>query len=142
MRWLCGTGQLPRPTRPSSSVPTIDPSDLNHPTIAIGALAGTQTITRTVTAVSSKGSSNYTPKIVKPAGVDVSVTPKVLKVKPNRTATYTVTFTRTSAAFDEYAFENMQPVNVAPAKRRATRNAASSALCAFSRWPIGIRIVR
>jgi hypothetical protein len=60
-----------------------------------------------VTAVSSKGSSNYTPRIVAPAGVSVSVSPKVLKVKPHRTAKYTVTFTRTSAPFDQYAFGSL-----------------------------------
>ncbi len=111
LRWLCGTGQLSATGATCSSVGSIDPSDLNQPNIAIGALAGRQTVTRTVTAVSSKGSSNYTPKIVKPAGVDVSVSPKVLKVKPNRTATYTVTFTRTSAAFDEYAFGSLTWTN-------------------------------
>jgi hypothetical protein len=60
-----------------------------------------------VTAVSSKGSSNYTPRIVAPAGVSVSVSPTVLKVKPGRTATYRVTFTRTTASFDQYAFGSL-----------------------------------
>ena len=107
LRWLCGTGQLAATGATCSSVGSIDPSDLNQPNIAIGALAGKQTVTRTVTAVSSEGSSNYTPKIVAPAGVTVSVSPKVLKVKPNRTATYRVTFTRTSAPFDAYAFGSL-----------------------------------
>ena len=55
MPYMCGIGQLPatggdlRPRR------RIDPSDLNPPTIAIGDLAGKQTVTRTVTNVSSQG---------------------------------------------------------------------------------------
>ena len=64
LRWLCGTGQLSATGATCSAVGSIDPSDLNQPNIAIGALAGKQTVTRTVTSVSSKGSSNYTPKIV------------------------------------------------------------------------------
>ena len=107
LRWLCGTGQLAATGATCSAVGSIDPSDLNQPNIAIGALAGKQTVTRTVTAVDSKGSSNYTPRIVAPAGVSVSVSPKVLKVKPGRTATYTVTFTRTTAPFDQYAFGSL-----------------------------------
>ena len=107
LRWLCGTGQLAATGATCSAVGSIDPSDLNQPNIAIGALAGKQTVTRTVTAVDSKGSSSYTPRIVAPAGVSVSVSPKVLKVKPGRTATYTVTFTRTTAPFDQYAFGSL-----------------------------------
>jgi len=111
LRWLCGTGQLSATGSTCRSVGSIDPSDLNQPNIAIGALAGRQTVTRTVTQVSNQGSSNYTPQIVAPAGVDVSVSPSVLKVNQNRPATYTVTFTRTSAAFDRYAFGSLTWTN-------------------------------
>ena len=55
-----------RPAPPSGS---IDPSDLNYPTIAIGALAGRQTVTRTVTNVSATARRSTLPKVVAPAGV-------------------------------------------------------------------------
>ena len=110
LRWLCGTGQLAATGATCSSVGSIDPSDLNQPNIAIGALAGRQTVTRTVTNVSVLPGL-YVPKIVAPAGVSVSVSPKLLLVKPGGKATYRVTFTRTSAAFDEYAFGSLTWTN-------------------------------
>ena len=48
LAFLCGTGQL---TSPGCSSIAIDPSDLNVPSIAIGDLVGTQTVTRKVTNV-------------------------------------------------------------------------------------------
>jgi subtilisin family serine protease len=110
VRWLCGTGQLAATGATCSAVGRIDPSDLNQPNIAIGALAGRQTVTRTVTNVSVLPGL-YVPKIVAPAGVSVSVSPKLLLVKPGGKATYRVTFTRTSAAFDEYAFGSLTWIN-------------------------------
>jgi subtilisin family serine protease len=110
LRWLCGTGQLAATGATCSSVGSIDPSDLNQPNIAIGALAGRQTVTRTVTNVSVLPGL-YVPKVVAPAGVSVSVSPKLLLVKPGGKATYRVTFTRTSAAFDEYAFGSLTWTN-------------------------------
>ncbi|TDD71327.1 protease [Jiangella aurantiaca] len=81
-------------------VEPIDPSELNQPSIAIGALAGRQTITRTVTAV--------IPGLYR-AGIDVPgftarVTPSVLHFgRPGQSKTFEVTLTRTRAALDEYA---------------------------------------
>ena len=103
MRWLCGTGQLAATGSACQLFGSIDPSDLNQPNIAIGALAGKQTVTRTVTNV-SKRVGVYVPVINKPAGVDVTVSPRSLRVKPGAKATYQVTFTRTRAAFGTYAF--------------------------------------
>ncbi len=96
LAFLEGTGE-------DSGIPgvePIDPSDLNQPSIAIGALAGRQTVTRTVTAV--------TPGLYR-ASVDVPgftarVTPSVLYVgRPGQSKTFEVTLTRTRAALDEYA---------------------------------------
>jgi Fibronectin type-III domain len=110
VRWLCGTGQLPATGPNCTAVGSIDPSDLNQPNIAIGALAGRQTVTRTVTNVSVLPGL-YVPKVVAPAGVSVSASPKLLVLKPGGKATYRVTFTRTSAAFDEYAFGSLTWTN-------------------------------
>jgi subtilisin family serine protease len=106
VRWLCGSGQLTATGSTCTTFGSIDPSDLNQPNIAIGALAGKQTVTRTVTNVSVLPGI-YIPQIVKPAGVTVTVSPRILIVRPGGKATYKVTFTRTTAAFDEYAFGSL-----------------------------------
>jgi hypothetical protein len=75
----------------------IDPSDLNLASISIGDLAGTQTVTRTVTNVSKK-SATYKAVVVAPAGIDVTVSPSQFRIGRGDTQTFTVTFTRTAAA--------------------------------------------
>ena len=52
-----------------------DASDLNYPSIGIADLAGTQTITRTVTSVADK-TVKWRAKVHAPAGFDVVVDPK------------------------------------------------------------------
>lgn len=69
----------------------IDPSDLNIPSIGIGALAGTQTITRTLTALEA---GTYDVLVDAPAGVSAVVEPSTLTFDgPGATGTYTVSFT-------------------------------------------------
>jgi subtilisin family serine protease len=68
LAFLCGTGQLTASYCPSIR---IDPSDLNVPSIAIGDLAGEQTVKRTVTNVGT-GSSTYTPSVTGLVGFDVT----------------------------------------------------------------------
>jgi hypothetical protein len=75
----------------------IDPSDLNQPSIAIGDVAGTQTVTRRVTNVGKAGT--YTPTVVAPAGFTVTVTPTSLELDPGETAEYKVDVVRTDAPF-------------------------------------------
>jgi len=88
------------------SVDAIDPSNMNYPSIAVGDLAGKQLITRTVTNVSSK-TSTYFPIIEAPAGLKVSVDKKSLTLRPGASATFTLTVTRTDAAFNKYAFGSL-----------------------------------
>jgi hypothetical protein len=95
--FLCGTGQLQ-----SASCPTfiIDPSDLNLASIAIGSLAGYQTVTRTVTNVGDAEetyvfSHNLT-------GVDAVANPASFTLAPGDSQTYALTFTVTSAALNTY----------------------------------------
>ncbi|NNH24316.1 S8 family peptidase, partial [Pseudokineococcus marinus] len=85
-------------------IPGVDPiddaSNLNQPSIAIGALAGTQTVTRTVTAT--------TPGLYRAVadvpGMDVKVTPRVLNfTAPGQSRTFKVQMTRTSAPLGQYA---------------------------------------
>lgn len=79
-----------------------DPSDLNYPSIAIGALAGSQTVTRTVTATGAGGT--FTAQVEAPAGMNVTVTPSTLTVPAGGEATYEVTITNVGAPADEWAF--------------------------------------
>ena len=83
-----------------TGVDAIDPSDYNTPSIAIGQLAGAQTVTRRVTAVTP---GLYRAKASLP-GVKVSVSPSILSFNAaGETRTFRVTFTNKTAAFDEAA---------------------------------------
>jgi len=75
----------------------IDPSDLNVASIAIGDLAGLQTVTRKVTNVGTSAAT-YTASTTGLTGVTVNVSPNSLSLSPGQTGTFTVTFTRTTAA--------------------------------------------
>jgi subtilisin family serine protease len=93
--YIAGTGEADFP-----GVTPIDPSDLNQASIAIGALAGTQTIVRTVKATSD---GTYTPHISGLSGIHVTVDTPTITLTTGQTATYHVTFTRTTAALKKYA---------------------------------------
>ena len=83
-----------------TGVKAIDPSDYNAPSIAIGRLVGTQTVTRRVTAV-TPGRYRLSASI---PGVKVKASTDVLDFdKAGQTRSFTVTFTRTSAAMDKAA---------------------------------------
>lgn len=86
-----------------------DGSDLNLPSIGIGDLAGSQTITRTVTAVyNNNGSKNFTVSVDAPPGVDVSVSPSSFSLRKGDSISYEVTFTLTgSATINEWAFGSL-----------------------------------
>ena len=79
----------------------IDPSDVNIASIAIGSLAGTQTVTRTVTALEP---GDYAVSTSGMPGVDVEVSPSTLSFgAAGETATYEVTFTTTDAPLGSYS---------------------------------------
>lgn len=83
-----------------TGVEPIDPSDLNQPSIAIGALAGEQTVTRSVTADKP---GVYVARVHVP-GVKTKVSPRVLRFSSaGETKEFTVTFTRKKAALGTYA---------------------------------------
>ena len=84
-------------------LPAIEANELNYPSIAFGSLPGTQTITRTVTNVDG-GASNYTAHVTAPAGYNVQVSPSSFKIKHDKSVTYTVTLTRTTAPLNAYEF--------------------------------------
>ena len=94
--------------------PAIAANQLNYPSIAAGALPGTQTITRTVTApgpTPPPGSGpgpgpgdHYTAQVTSPDGYDVTVSPSQFTIHPGQSVTYTVTITRTTAPLNAYRF--------------------------------------
>ena len=84
----------------------LDSSDLNLPSIAVAALAGQQTVTRTVTSV-AEGRMTWKVDVQQPPGVQVSVSPRVLTLREGESATYRVTFTTKGAPFNEWAFGSL-----------------------------------
>lgn len=81
-------------------VAPIDPSNLNLASIGIGALTAPETITRTVTATQP---GTFTSSISVP-GITAVVSPSTLTfASAGDTASYTVTFTRTTAALNAFA---------------------------------------
>lgn len=106
VQFLCGaTPQFVNPAT-CTALGAIDPSDLNLASIGIAQLAGTQTVTRTVTNVAAAGT--YTASVEAPPGVDVDVTPSALTLAAGASATYEVTFTSNDdAVFDEWTFGSL-----------------------------------
>ena len=80
---------------------SLDPSDLNVPSIAVGDLHGVQTVTRTVTNV-GRGAATYTSTVTGMAGFSVNVEPSSLTIQPGGSKSFTVTIARTSAPLNTY----------------------------------------
>ena len=99
--FLAGQGVTYSDGTPVSENP-IDASDLNQASIAIGSLAGRQTVTRTVRNVSTQ-SSTYTAAVTGLEGVTTSVTPSTLTLGAGESGAFTVEFTRSTAVFNAYA---------------------------------------
>ena len=101
INFLCGTGDV---SDAALCTNPIDASDLNQPNIAIGELAGSQTVTRTVTKIGDR-TETFTASVQAPPGVDVVVEPASFTLNKRETQKFTVKFTATdAAAFDEYTF--------------------------------------
>jgi subtilisin family serine protease len=104
LAFLCGTTTGVSPSTCSALVGlgySLDPSDLNVASIAIGDMAGTQTVTRKVTNVGS-AAATYTASTTGLAGITVAVNPTSLTLNPGQTGTFTVAFTRTTATIGSY----------------------------------------
>jgi subtilisin family serine protease len=97
--FLCGT-QLPSSYCTSNGIPVVSPSDFNGASIAIGSLAGSRTVTRTVTNVGAKGTYNVA--VTGLAGLTVSVSPASFTLDPGQKKTLEITITRTSATLNTY----------------------------------------
>ncbi|WP_256842925.1 S8 family serine peptidase [Ornithinimicrobium cryptoxanthini] len=110
--YACAIGQwelaFSAPT--CASLPAVDASDLNYPSISIGDLPGQQTVTRTVTDVTGEGGT-YTFDIDAPEGTTVTVVPTVLTVPANGTASYDLTITATTAEPEAWTFGQLRLVS-------------------------------
>jgi subtilisin family serine protease len=104
LAFLCGTTNGVNPASCAALVGagySTDPSNLNVASIAIGDLPGVQTVTRKVTNVGGSPAT-YTASVAGLAGVTAVVAPASLTLGAGETKSYTVTFTRTTAALNAY----------------------------------------
>lgn len=80
----------------------------NYPSIGVSSLAGTASVTRTVTNVSGEAGTFTVDTSDAPAGIGVSVEPASLTLAAGANATYTVSFTNTGAEVnDEWLFGSL-----------------------------------
>lgn len=104
LAFLCGTTNGVSASTCSALVGmgySTDASDLNVASIAIGDVAGVQTVTRKVTNV-GKGQVTYNASSTGMNGFTVAINPATLTLKPGETKPFTVTFTRTTASLNAY----------------------------------------
>jgi subtilisin family serine protease len=97
LSFLCGA----QPGGGCTGVTPMDPSDLNQASIAIGDLAGLQTVKRKVTNVSG-GPLTVSAGVTGMLGFTTTVTPSTLTLAPGQTREFTVSFVQTSAAPNAY----------------------------------------
>lgn len=97
LAFICGA----EPGGGCGGVTPIHPSNLNVPSIAIGAVAGVQKVVRTLTNVTRRTIS-VAPSVAGMVGFDVQVSPAVLVVPPGESRSFEVTFTRTDAPLNAY----------------------------------------
>lgn len=79
---------------------SLDPSNLNVPSISIGDMAGTQTVTRTVKNVGEK--ERYTFSYTGLAGFTVTPSVNSFNIEKNKSRSYSVTFTTNGAPLNAY----------------------------------------
>ena len=104
LAFLCGTTSAVQPsacTDLKKAGYSTDASDMNVPSIAIGDMAGTQTVTRSVRNVGN-APATYTPTVSGLSGATANVEPASLSINPGQTKTFTVSFARTTAALNAY----------------------------------------
>jgi subtilisin family serine protease len=97
LSFLCGV----QPGGGCAGVTPIDPSNLNSASIAIGDMAGTQTVTRKVTNVSG-GPLTLNASVSGLGGLAAVVSPATLTLASGETKSFTVSFTNSAATPGNY----------------------------------------
>lgn len=146
--FICGTGQLAGPlcAAPPAGFGSIDPSNLNQASIAIGDLPGTQTVTRTAKSV-GRESETYTFSVEGLSGLTVTPSATQFTIAPNATQQWSVTFTRTTATLDAYTTGSIvwtgdkghvvrMPVAIRPVAVAAPREVTFNTLTGPSTWDV------
>jgi subtilisin family serine protease len=91
----------------SIGVPS-SPVDLNQPAIGISEVAGSQTVTRTVTSVANSNARiTYRASVQAPPGFKVRVSPSTITLRRGESKTFTVTVTNRSAPIDTWRFGSL-----------------------------------
>ena len=103
IQYICGTPEAGKVQSYCDELGAIEPSQLNYPSITVAELTGTYEVSRTVTNVGDK-KATYKADITAPAGFEITSDTTKFTLKPGESATYTLTITRTDAAFDEWSF--------------------------------------
>ncbi len=85
----------------STTIPSLDASDLNVASIAIGDLVGSQTVTRKATSVGSQ-SETYTFSYTGLTGITVTPSTASFTAAPGSTTPFSVAFLRTTAPIGTY----------------------------------------
>jgi hypothetical protein len=137
VKYMCGLGVVTGCTGG-----TIAGYNLNLPSIAVGNVLGTVTVTRAVTNVGASAAT-YTPTISVP-GYSATVSPASLSLAPNETQSFSVTLTRTTSPNNAWQYGSLkwtdgshvvrmpviarsgQPV-IAPARITSTKTGATKA---------------
>ena len=91
----------------SEGVPS-SPVDLNLPSIGISEVAGSQTVTRTVTSVATSNAKvTYKASVRAPSGFKVKVSPSSITLRRGQSATFTVTVTNVRAPIGSWRFGSL-----------------------------------
>ena len=104
LAFLCGTTTGVSPstcTALKNAGFSTDPSNFNSPSIAIGDLAGVQTVTRKVRNVGN-AAATYTASVSGLSGISAVVSPSSLSLNAGQTGSFTVTFTTAGATLNSY----------------------------------------
>ncbi len=142
--FAAGAGQCALCGEPTPATPR-DPSDLNYPSLAVGSLAGSQTVTRTVTNVSGRRLV-LTPSVQAPTGHDVTVTPASLDIPKGGTAQFQVTVSRTDAPFGQFqhgsltwsggGYDVRSPIAVRPVALAAPASVSATGVSGSRTWQV------
>jgi subtilisin family serine protease len=105
IRYLCGMGKLAANSGNCTTLGSIQPYNLNLPSITIAEVLGKASITRTVTNVGDT-EATYTASASLP-GYSVTVSPSTLTLAPGAKATFTVNLTNNSAAQGVWSYGSL-----------------------------------